>query len=315
MKVVVFLNAAAGSLAGRTIDEEVARVAEAFRAAGVEAEVRAVQGMRMAAAVRRAAASDADAVVVGGGDGTISSAARALAGGGKPLGVLPLGTFNHFAKDLGVPLKLEDGVRVVAEGHVRTIDVAEVNGRTFVNNSILGIYAGVVRAREMQRRRLGRDRWVALFHAAVGALRRFPMLRLRVARTPGGTAAGGDVAAWRRTAFVFVGNNDYELPLYPAGGRPALDRGRLCVYVATPSSRLATVLMAVRALVGRPDSGRDLDRMLLPEVTIESRKRRVRALVDGEVVYMRPPLRYRIRPRALRVLAPRPPEEESATGA
>ncbi|HET6521704.1 MAG TPA: diacylglycerol kinase family protein [Geminicoccaceae bacterium] len=300
MKVAVFLNAAAGSLAGRTIEEEVARVAAAFRAAGVEADVRAVAGARMAATVRAAAGSDADAIVVGGGDGTISAAARALAGGEKPLGVLPLGTFNHFAKDLGVPLKLEDAARAVAQGVVRAVDVAEVNGRTFVNNSVLGIYAGVVRARDMQRRRLGRDRWVALFHAALGALRRFPMLRLRVA----GAAAGG--GAWRRTAFVFVGNNDYELPLYPSGGRASLERGRLSVYVATPSGRLATVLMALRALVGRPDSGRDLDRMLVPEVTIESRKRRLRALVDGEVVYMRPPLRYRIRPRALRVLTPPP---------
>ena len=295
MRVVVLLNEAAGSVAG--LGAEMARIGDAFRAADVHAEIRAVEGGRIVDAALAAVASpDVDAVVAAGGDGTVSAVAQALAGAEKALGVLPLGTFNHFAKDAGIPLRLEKAVRAIAEGFVRTVDVAEVNGRTFVDNSVLGIYAAVVRARDVQRKRMGRNRWLALLRAAAGAMRRFPMLRVRFE---------GE-GAWRRTPLVFIGNNDYELPLFPGGGRSSLERGRLCVYVASPASRLQMVAMALRALVGRLPAGGDLEVRRVPEITIDSRKRRLRVLVDGEIVYLRPPLRYRIRPRALRVLVPPP---------
>src|SRR5215218_7585967 len=82
----------------------------------------------------------AEAVVAGGGDGTVGSVAGALAGHGMPLGVLPLGTLNHFAYDLGIPFTLDGAIAVIAAGHVASIDVGEVNGHVFVNNSSIGLY-------------------------------------------------------------------------------------------------------------------------------------------------------------------------------
>jgi diacylglycerol kinase family enzyme len=298
---VVLLNAAAGSLAGRTLAEEMTRVADAFHAAGVVAKVRAVEGEGITDVARAALASDTDAVVVGGGDGTVSAAVRGLVGGEKPLGVLALGTFNHFAKDLGMPLDLDDAARVIAGGFVRRIDVGEVNGRTFVNNSVLGLYTGVVRERDSQRKQMGRNRWVALGRAAVTAFRRFPMVEVEI-------ESDGD-SVRRTTPFVFIGNNDYELPLFPSGGRSCLEDGRLCLYVARATGRVRMVGTALRALVGGLRESEDLERMRTAAVVIRSRKRRLRVLLDGEVVYLEPPLRYRTRPRALRVLVP-PPEDE-----
>src|SRR5205823_8463154 len=118
-----------------------------------------------------------------------------------PFGVLPLGTLNHFAKDLGIPLELPDAVRNLVSGQPMAVDVGEVNGRIFLNNSGLGLYPDIVHDREKQQRRLGRGKWPAAVWAALAALRRFPFLSMRV------TADGQRLA--RRTPFVFIGNNAY----------------------------------------------------------------------------------------------------------
>ena len=145
MKASVLLNAAAGSVDSEATAKEVARVLAAFRTAGIEAvAVSAVEPLHLPAAVEKAARSDADVVVLGGGDGTLNCGVEALAGGDKPLGILPLGTLNHFAKDLGIPMDLDEAVRTIVAGNVRTVDVGEVNGRFFLNNSSIGIYPEVV---------------------------------------------------------------------------------------------------------------------------------------------------------------------------
>ena len=152
----------------------------------------------MTAAARRALADGAEAVVAGGGDGTINAVASVLAGSGVAFGVLPLGTLNHFAKDLGIPLALDEAVRNVAEGKPMQVDVGQVNERIFLNNSSLGLYPDIVRDREKQQRRLGRGKWPAAAWATIAALRRYPFLSVRL------TIDGAQHA--RSTPFVFIGS-------------------------------------------------------------------------------------------------------------
>src|SRR6187397_721074 len=144
MKATVLLNAAAGLRHGQ-VQAEAARVCDLFAALGATADVRQVPGLQLMDAARAAASSsECDVVVMGGGDGTMSAGAGGLAGTGKPMGVLPLGTLNHFARDLGIPNELEEAVRNVAEGVVREVDVGEANDRVFLNNSSLGLYPSAV---------------------------------------------------------------------------------------------------------------------------------------------------------------------------
>jgi diacylglycerol kinase family enzyme len=288
VRVVVIQNGAAGS--GRTADE----IAEALRAEGVEAEVRPVAGE----ACRReaaAAAGVADAVVAAGGDGTVSAVASALVGTGKPLGVLPLGTLNHFARDLGIPLDLREAARIVAAGDVRRVDVAEVNGHRFVNNSSVGFYPRVVRERSRLRSFVGKR--LATAWSALAVLWRLPRMRLRL-RAEG-------VEAPLLTPLLFVGNNRYQRGLLLAERhREALDRGELHIYVARRTSRLALARIALRWLVGR-GRGDDLAELSARAAQVESRRRALHVAADGEVLRLRPPLRYVIHPGALSVLAPR----------
>jgi diacylglycerol kinase family enzyme len=237
-------------------------------------------------------------VVAGGGDGTLSAIASRLVGTGIPMGVLPLGTLNHFAKDLHIPLVLADAVRLIAAGHTTDVDVGEVNGRIFINNSGLGLYPDIVRHRDRQQRTLGRSKWQALAWATWSLLRRYPFVQVRL-------LIDGQAREWR-TPFVFVGNNEYAMEGLRIGGRGRLDAGRLCVYVTQQPGRVGLLRLALHALIGRLRQASDFDALSATELLIETRRQRIHVAADGEVWPMTSPLRYRVRPGALRVIVPAP---------
>jgi diacylglycerol kinase family enzyme len=295
MRAAVLLNPAAGSLAAHDAGEPAVRVSAALSAAGVAADVRLVSSRELSAAVQGAAAAGS-VVVVGGGDGSLSTAASLLAGSDRVLGVLPLGTRNHFARDLGLPLDLDGAARVLAAGMVRSVDVGEVNGRVFLNNCSLGLYPDLVRDRDTQEEQEGRGHRAAMLRATWGALKRFRVrtVTLRL-----------DGRVWRvTTPLVFVGNNRYEVSLLSLGRRPALDDGRLWLYVARNTSRFGIARLAVRMALGRLEQSDDFEAVALDELEMRTRRVHLRLAVDGEVLPMTSPVRWRVRPRALRVLAP-----------
>jgi diacylglycerol kinase family enzyme len=205
---------------------------------------------------------------------------------------------NHFARDNRVPLDVGQAIAAIAQGHRIEVDVGEVNGRLFINNSSIGLYPDIVLDRERQRRRLGRGKWTALAAASLHAARRYPVLKLAL-----------DVDGQplhRRSAFVFIGNNEYKMAGFEIGARERLDRGVLSLYVTQRTGRFGLLLLALRALFRRLEQARDFDSLLAARVVIETPKSHMRVATDGEVVVMRTPLEYRIRPRALRVLVPPP---------
>jgi diacylglycerol kinase family enzyme len=286
----------AGAGAGHD-DRKAEELRGLLRDAGLDAElVLADGGQAMIEAAERALAGGAHLVAAGGGDGTINAVASIMVDSGVDFGVLPMGTLNHFAKDLGIPLDLKAAVRNLAEGKPRAVDVGEVNGRIFLNNSGLGLYPDLVRDREKQQRRLGRGKWLAALWAGLAALRRFPFLSMRL------TVDGQRLA--RRTPFVFIGNNAYTMQGLAIGERARLDGGILSLYVAQRPTRLGLLRFALGALRGRLGDERDFDIVQAAEMDIETRRHLLRVATDGEVTLMRPPLRYRIRPGALHVLTP-----------
>jgi diacylglycerol kinase family enzyme len=298
MKTTVVLNASAGSITASDVSTSVSRVREAFARANLAAEVLAIRPEGFFEAARAAASSDADVIVFGGGDGTLSAGAAALLESGKPLGILPLGSLNHFARDVGIPLDLDQAVRTIERGCVTEVDVGEVNGRIFLNNSSIGLYPSAVAQREELRHRHGGGKWPAMFHACVDVVRRFPLLDV-ILQSGEGTVA-------LTTPFVFVGNNRYEMSLLSLGTRASLQGGELSIYLTRDAGRMGLLRLFFRALVGRLDQDRDFHSVVLPGVEIRTRRRFLWVSLDGEVARMASPIRYLIRPRALRVLAPMP---------
>jgi diacylglycerol kinase family enzyme len=208
---------------------------------------------------------------------------------------LPFGTMNHFAKDLNIPLDLEGAVDTIVAGHATRVDVGEVNGRIFLNNSSLGLYPRIIREREKQQR-LGWGKWPAYIWAALAVLRRYPFLEIRL------SVDGKELT--RRTPFVFVGNNEYEMERLNIGGRACLDKGELSLYTTHRTGRLGLIRLALRALLGGLRQERDFLAFTTKDISIGTRHKRLRVALDGEVTIMEPPLHYRVRPAALRVLAP-----------
>ena len=303
MAIPLIVNARAGG-SSSVVDQ----LPEMFRAAGLEAELlRAGDGAEIPDLVRSALRGRPQCIVAGGGDGTINTVAGALAGSDIPLGVLPLGTLNHFARDLGIPADIEAAVHVIAAGKTIKVDVGEVNGHLFLNNSSLGLYPRMVHDRDRQQQRLGRNKWTALLRSALTLLHRYPLLDVRV------RVDGVDLV--RRTPLVFVGNNAYAMEGLHIGTRERIDGGTLSLYIPRCPGRLALFGIAFRALFGRLRPASDFDSMLAPEIVIETRRAAVRVATDGEVTGIATPLRYGIRPGALRVIVPREADGERETDA
>lgn len=294
-RLIAIVNDAAGANGTSPV---AGQLTDIFTAAGIDARVvLARDGAEIAARARAAVRERPQIVVAGGGDGTINAVAAELLGSDIMLGVLPLGTLNHFAKALRLPTDVDAAARVIVDGHALSIDVGEVNGRIFLNNSSLGLYPRLVRRRENQQQQLGRNKWLAAVWAAATLLRRHRFLHVRL--------CVDDAEIDRRTAIVFVGNNAYRMSGLSIGERERLDAGELSVYLPRRSGRRGLVLLALRALVGRLREAEDFDALFSPAFEIQTRRARVPVAIDGEVALFDAPLRYRIRPGALRVIAPR----------
>ena len=291
----IIINAASGT---NDKTEARERLREVFDTDGVKARISlAESGAEILDLARRAVRDNCEPVIAGGGDGTINAVASTLIGTQRTLGVLPLGTLNHFAKDLHIPLDLEGAARVCREGHAAQVDVGEVNGRIFHNNSSLGLYPTIVRHREQQQQRLGRGKWPAFFWALLTVLRRYPFLSVRL--------SVDDREMSRRTPFVFIGNNEYEMENFNLGARSCIDKGQLSLYVAQRTGRLGLLRLALGALFGGLRNQQDFDSVCTKEIWIETRHSRLRVATDGEVTMLDTPLHYRVRPGALRVLVPK----------
>jgi diacylglycerol kinase family enzyme len=276
-------------------DELKADIAARFLAARSEALIVELQPGQNFAEVARAASARTLIVVAAGGDGTVSRVAAGLVGTPAMLGVLPLGTLNHFAKDLRIPLDLEKAIATIAAPRVGSIDVGRVNDRVFLNNSSIGIYPSIVDARE-ELRRLGHRKWPAFALATFRVLRSHRGVVVRI-------EADGRKSVWR-TPFVFVGNNEYELDGIHLGGRARLDGGRLFTYLAPRVRTRELPMLLARGLLGVRKSGA-FEIVSAPELWIDMpHARRVRVALDGEITTMTTPLHYRTWPGALKVLLP-----------
>lgn len=259
-------------------------------------EVKAFPALASPATVAFTAARTGYSVVVAvGGDGTVSGCASAVwRHGNAVLGVLPAGTLNHFAKDLGVGL-LPAAEEALVRGETRLVDLGLVNDHSFVNNAGIGLYPVIVRRRESNRRQ-GIPKWTAFILAILRVLFRLPLRRLEL------LADGQKIS--HRTPFLFVGNNRYEVEGAAIGTRKHLDAGVLGICASNAAGRWALIRLAARAVLSRIRADRDFLNLTVKELVVSSRHRTLQLSLDGELRRMHTPLRFETRPAALRVMAP-----------
>jgi diacylglycerol kinase family enzyme len=287
------LNSTSGCHPGPELRGKLSRI---FAENGTPARILlASSGAEIPELARRAVKENSQIIVAGGGDGTVNAVANEIMGSSITLGVLPLGTLNHFAKDLHIPQDLEGAARNLFTGRAVPVDVGEVNGRIFLNNSSLGIYPRIVRHCEEQQRK-GRNKWVAFAQASISVLEHYSLLRVRL------QVDGKELS--RKTPLIFIGNNKYEMEGLNIGERRRLDAGELCLFVANRAGRVDLVRLAFLALFGRLDEASGFDALITKQFSIETRRPRTNVSTDGEVNQMNTPLNYLTHPAALRVIVP-----------
>ena len=292
--VEVILNAVSR---GKQTEELKRLIAGEFQSRGVEAKIfLARSGRGLAAWAQSARESDSRVVVAAGGDGTINAVASALLGTEKSLGVLPVGTFNYFAKNLGIPLEVGEAVGNIARGHTVRADLGEVNGRIFLNNASIGLYPSIIRQREQEYRRWGRRQLVAYAAVARTLVQGSPFMGVHI-------KTGGEEMPVR-TPLVFVGSNKFQIEEFGLPGGSCFDGGELALYVARPTGLPGLMRLAMQALLGRLRGERSLQVLCTTKAKVTTRRSRIPVALDGEVLVLDTPLRFATRTAALKVIVP-----------
>ena len=284
-----------GGVAAATGDKLREQIESAFADSTSAIDIQILDGEKLGDAMARVV--DAPKIVVGGGDGTVACAAEALADKLTALALLPLGTLNHFARDLGIPHDLEEAAALALTGSPTSIDLGSVNGYRFINNASIGLYPSMVSLREHYRATSGLPKWLASVPAAWTALSQLRHNRLYV-----DTGAGREPVI---TPLLFVGNNIYSLQAGEVGSRASLCDGLFCVFAVERRSRMSLLWFGLRTIMGR--ANRTSDFVLLGEcaqLTVTARSQSTDVGLDGEVRRLNFPLEFEIEPGALNVICP-----------
>jgi diacylglycerol kinase family enzyme len=277
-------------------------MSEGFQTALIEngwtPEIHVVEGADICRVTRDALNSGVGAVMAGGGDGTTRAVAAEMIGSSIPLGVLPLGTLNLAARDLGSPLDPIEAVRALRPGETRRIDVLRANNELSLCMLVLGFYPLIVQQQEEYH---GRRWWLKTWRFARAMWRSYfqmPRLHITLTKEDGATQL-------IKTRFFAIIPGEYEDVLGLVPKRANLASGRCTIYTSRHRSRASVVLAALRYLLGRARTDPELDIASAREVALEIRgTRAVPAAIDGEILRLNVPITIELLPRALTVLRP-----------
>ncbi len=291
--VRAIVNLRAGTALGLPADRIQSVIEAAFTANGDRIAVDCVPPEEIERAIQNAIASSIDVLLIGGGDGTIRTAARHLIGKDIALGIIPLGTMNRLAKDLEIPLRLEDAVAYLASATPSQIDVAKVNDSIFLCNSMMGTTLKYSVARARLRGRPITER-LPKYLATIRNI-------LSSRRTISIVVDNGEERLGIRALSVVVTNNGYDETTTWLR-RPKLDGGKLTMYISKHRSGWGMARAVARAVIGRWDGDPEMAKLTGSSFVIHAKSRRKRLANDGEISKFDTPLRYEILPRALTVL-------------
>ncbi|MDB6136673.1 MAG: hypothetical protein JWM59_4916 [Verrucomicrobiales bacterium] len=304
-KVTVILNSQSGTIAGLGPEKVSERLKSLLQEAGLEADVHCVPGNEINATLESARAGDSDAVIIGGGDGTVAAAAGIFSGSDKPLGILPLGTFNLAARDVGMPLDWEAAAAALLTAPVAETDLLDVGGKPALCVLVLGFYPAL----QMGQPEYHGNWLVKAWRTAKMAVRSaavFPPLSL--------TVSGNGTHSQYRSRIALLANNDYEDLFGLIPRRKTLSAGYFTLYISTHRTRLGMLKSFLAWTVGRWKQDRELKVVQATEIEIRvPRRKRLPVMRDGELEKTPMPLRVTLLPKALLVLAPRLAEEKAGT--
>ena len=241
-------------------------------------------------------------VVAGGGDGTINAMAQATLGSGCSFGVLPLGTFNYFSRTHGIPVNTADATRLLLTARAYPVQVGLVNDRVFLINASLGMYPDLLEDREAFNKKFGRTRLVAVIAGVVTVLHHHRQLRLFIEQ--------GGSTRQMRTPVLFIGNNRLQLDQAGIAEAPLLAQGQLDAITLRPMGTLTMLCLALRGAFGQLGEAKSVTSFPFKRIVVRPTKsygtHRLKVAIDGEIVWLRAPIEFRVAAEVLHLLKPDP---------
>jgi diacylglycerol kinase family enzyme len=296
MRLHAIINERAGSVLDQDLTAIAQSIKDPFIRAGHEITVEFCEPKKLVPLIEATAKRDIDAIIVGGGDGTVRSGARIAIDNSKTLGILPLGTLNRMARDLNIPLDIASAAEALATSKAGMIDVASLNGKIFLCNSLIGLPPEYSAERQRMRGRPWRERMVGYSRAIKTILSSRKRLRI--------TIDDGAEQKPLRVISLAVANNAYCEEPGLGLVRPHLDKGELAVYASRHRSGWAMVRAMIRAVLGRWKGDPHLMQFRGHDITVRVARNWLRVSNDGEVETYATPLRYKSHPKALKILLP-----------
>ncbi|MBN2365939.1 MAG: hypothetical protein EH225_08015 [Calditrichaeota bacterium] len=295
-RIAVLINQTSGTIKELGDDPE-RIITSAFQREGFDTmsmTIEAVPGSEIESAARKLLREEPELIVAGGGDGTVNLVVNLIHHTDTVLGILPLGTFNHFAQDSGIPQDLGKAIRNLVKGVIKSVDVAEVNGHIFVNNSSVGIYPLSVTERKYQQKKLNIGKNLAMALAILKTTFWFPRYSV--------TAESADIAKTITSPAIFIGNNRYQLSPFKIGKRESVSEGILCGYAFECTHHLCPLHFLFLLMFNQLRFSDKFIDFYFNEVKIYSAKKHLKVSIDGEVIKLKTPLHYRSHPKTLQII-------------
>lgn len=297
-KIGVIFNKSAGSFQrlNRDPKEWIDEITAKNSIKNVEFDVRIIPALEINDTIKYFVDNGYDIITASGGDGTINGVATIIKDSDAALGVIPSGTFNHFAKDAGIPLEFEEAVLNLVNGKTTYIDYGSVNDKIFLNNSSIGQYPIAVLVRERARKRSNLNKKFAMILASIKTSLRYPLIEISVDSQP----EAGNI----KTPLVFIGNNYYDMSPFNIGKRSGLDSGKLYAYGSKCTNLLCSLHLAILAFFNMSKLSSKFEFIPFTDAVIKSKSTRLPVAVDGEIHRLNTPLHYRMNHKALKVILP-----------
>jgi len=290
----VLVNAHAGDF--QTNDDRLRRLRQALRDHGIDAKlITPDDGETLEDCAERLLQNGADPLVAAGGDGTIAALAGPCYRAGTRLGIIPMGTFNYFARAHGISQDLDRAVALLAQQPERDVAPGKVNGRIFLNNLSIGVYPTILQEREDIYARYGRSRAAAYWSVLKALVRRPRSLKLRL-DLDGKTQE-------LSTPLAFIAASAYQLDEFGLDDRDALRNGQFPIFIAPQVTRRALLHTAWRLSLGKAVKGPDYRVLTARNIEITPEQSKVLVACDGEKINMDAPLRIHLPDRPLRLIA------------
>lgn len=235
-------------------------------------------------------------IVAAGGDGTINSVASLCYRYGVALGIIPLGTFNYFARELSIPTTIPEAVNIILAGHTRKVSVGLVREHIFLNNASFGLYTKLIREREKVASRFGRARLIAALAAAFSLLHRQKLFSVKINTD--------EQEKWHHTSMVFVGNNTLQLENLGMEVADCTKQDKLAIILMKETTRMEIARLLLRGAIRNLKDESRLKEFCADSFEVETSRKVIDLVIDGEIICCHTPLKFRVEKNALSVVVP-----------